>query len=62
MIDNRFFVAFAPALLGVDESRFDEACALVAQGCALDQVVVRRATGLAGSGRDEDRIALFQWI
>lgn len=59
---NRFFVIFASGLLAVDESRFDEACAVLAQACALDQIEVQRGIGTARSGRAGDRIALRQWI
>lgn len=59
---NRFFILFASGLLVVDESRFDQACALLAQACALDQIQVQRGIDTAGSGRAEDRLALLQWI
>lgn len=58
MNPNRFFATFVSGLLVIDESRFDEAYALVAQLSALDQVEVQRGTG-AGS---EDKLALRQWI
>lgn len=52
MNTNRLFVACVPGLLLVDESRLDEACTLVAQCCALDQIDV--------SG--EGRLSFRQWI
>ncbi|WP_137171940.1 hypothetical protein [Massilia sp. HP4] len=59
---KRFFVIFVPGLLVVEERRFDEACALLAQACALDQIEVQRGIGTAGTGRAGESIALRQWI